>query len=98
MLTQMLRSSLQGDCITRVLACLNPGVHQFNETRNVLMYVHRATRVIIDDTGPGTKETGGEGDAEGAEEEEKSLADPMNGDVFDPDELQNRRCEAIETN
>ena len=33
LLTQMLRSSLQGNCITRVLACVNPGTIQFNETR-----------------------------------------------------------------
>ena len=37
LLTHMLRSSLSGTCVTRVLACLNPGDVQFTETRNVLL-------------------------------------------------------------
>ena len=45
MLTQMLRDSLEGTCMTRLLACLNPGTNTFNETKNVLVYVQRATEV-----------------------------------------------------
>ena len=42
----MLRVSLEKpDCMTFVLACINPGFEQFSETRNVLEYVHRATQV-----------------------------------------------------
>ena len=39
-----------------------------------------------------------EGEEEAGKEEEKAKAnDPMENDVFDSDEAQNRRCEAIET-
>ena len=49
MLTMMLRDSLESACVTRVLACLNPGVETFAETRNVLIYVHRASSVDDDE-------------------------------------------------
>ena len=41
LLTQMLRTSLKGTCVTRVLACINPGTIQFQETRNVLLCAAR---------------------------------------------------------
>ena len=75
-----------------MLACLNPGAHQFNETRNVLMYVLRATRVMVEEQT--VKREGGDGDAGGEEEvEEEKVDDPMEGDFFDPDEVQNRHVE-----
>ena len=42
----MLRVAPQSpECTTMVLACLNPGFEQFGETKNVLAYVSRATKV-----------------------------------------------------
>ena len=52
------------------------------------MYVHRATRVILEEEVKDTKKVD---DKEGEEEGEKTY-DPMEGDVFDSDEMQNRRC------
>eukprot|EP00966_Prymnesium_polylepis_P194033 4497899-Prymnesium_polylepis.3 len=105
----MLRGSLKGTCVTRVLACINPGTMQFQETRNVLLYVERATRVVIEEVkkeekaegdgeegdgdGDGEGVGGGEGDGGGEVKDD----DPMENDVFDSDEAQNRRCEAVET-
>ena len=56
LLTQMLRISLEKpDCMTFVLACINPGFEQFAETRNVLEYVHRATQVTTPETRSGRR-------------------------------------------
>ncbi|KAL1523372.1 hypothetical protein AB1Y20_018315 [Prymnesium parvum] len=96
LLTRMLRSSFQQSCMTRVLACINPGINSFTETRNVLLYVQRATRVIVpeaDSIDPDLAEDLAE---EELEAKQKSR-DPMENDSFDSDEVQNRRCEAVET-
>lgn len=47
-LTRMLSNALGGDCETYVLACINPGLEQFSETRNVLKYAQRSTSVSSD--------------------------------------------------
>ena len=79
---------------------MNPGLHQFNETRNVLMYVHRASRVVVEDA-PKKHVGNEEGDDDDEDEVEKEgkrqQEDPMEGDVFDSEEVQNRRCEMVET-
>ena len=98
LLTQMLRSSLKGTCVTRVLACINPGTIQFPETRNVLLYVKRASSVRFEEE----EEEGGEGgeatlDPEDSSQDAAKGDDPMEDDVFDTDEAQNRRCEMVET-
>eukprot|EP00966_Prymnesium_polylepis_P193340 4481421-Prymnesium_polylepis.1 len=82
----MLKSSLQGNCMTRLLACVNPGQHQFNETRNVLMYVLRATRVV--DEEEEKKDIDDDDEERGEDKEEKRQeVDPMEGDEFDKDEV-----------
>jgi hypothetical protein len=63
------------------------------------MYVHRATRVVLEESKPDDKKEGEvEGEGEELEEDDATKTiDPMENDVFDSDEAQNRRCEAIET-
>ena len=86
-MTLMLRDALNGECTTMVLACVNPGLNVYPETRNVLEFVLRASNVHGSDA---------------SEEEEagwfaKSAYDPMEFDSFDTDESLNRRTELVET-
>ena len=98
LLTTMLRDSLEAPAtVTYVLACLNPGLEQFSETRNVLQYVYNATQSRLH----GAEDGEGEGEAIDAAKEDGELeeeeTDPMAGDVFDSDDALNRRTERIET-
>jgi kinesin family protein 11 len=48
LLTRMLRDTLESDCTTLVLACLNPGKEMILETKQVLKFMERAAAVRPD--------------------------------------------------
>ena len=97
LLTRMLKDSLAGDCKTMVLACINPGFLEYQETKNVLAYVHRATRAAnatADDEPEkvvGDDETAADLDAKAEALQGTGELDPMDNDVFDSEEMMNRR-------
>ena len=45
--TLLIRDALEGNCLTMVLACINPGFAQYSETRNVLDFVVRAASIPL---------------------------------------------------
>jgi len=93
-LTRMLSNILGNDCLTYVLACVNPGFEQFSETRNVLQYAQRATAVMPKLGAEPHKSDSDSGyDTDGAAAHD----DPMAHDSFDVDESMDRRTEMIET-
>ena len=49
----MIKDCLEGECLTMVLACVNPGQAQYTETRNVLDFVHRASTIPLAQGGGG---------------------------------------------
>lgn len=55
--TLLIREALEGDCLTMVLACVNPGVAQYSETRNVLDFVVRASSIPLPRDGLHANET-----------------------------------------
>jgi len=44
-ITRMLRESLESECTTIILGCLNPGTDTMSETKNVLKFMERAAAV-----------------------------------------------------
>lgn len=52
-ITRMLRDTLEAECTTVVLACLNPGTDTMPETKNVLKFMERAA--ALDQKKEGTK-------------------------------------------
>eukprot|EP00966_Prymnesium_polylepis_P137621 3180393-Prymnesium_polylepis.1 len=93
----MLRDSLTNQCVTRVLACINPGTIQFVETRNVLTYVQRASCLAAEEPEEIDEAAAGQGQAGQTKGTAEDFHDPMADDVFDTDEIQNRRVEMIST-
>ena len=47
-ITRMLRDTLEAECTTVVLACLNPGTDTMAETKNVLKFMERAAAIDKD--------------------------------------------------
>ncbi|KAL1515736.1 hypothetical protein AB1Y20_002352 [Prymnesium parvum] len=90
--TLLIRDALEGDCLTMVLACVNPGAAQYSETRNVLDFVVRASTI------PLKREVADGNEADDWEDMLNGRGyDPMENDEFDPNEALNRRTEFIET-
>ena len=92
-LTRMLRDSLERQCKSIILACLNPGEDQVAETRNVLKYMESVSSIHKDPI-----------DGVGILHQKKVLAaaaeivggaDPMKDDVYDVDDDLFRRTEVI---